>query len=355
MLIGVDKTTFLVYNVFSDRVAETREACDRGSSCGDSLIFLEEKVMPKPFLSFDDQLNYLENNKNLTISDHEYAKRMLQQIGYFGLIGGYKTPFKNPTTKKYKDATNFEDIVALYKFDENLRELFLKYILQIERHMRSLLSYYFTDKHGEQQSHYLNPANYSSNPRYTTDIKHLISTLGNLATHSSDYPYINHQRTNYGNVPLWVLVSGITFGSLSKFYRFTTQDLKAKISKHFDKVNEKQLEQYLRVITKFRNVCAHNERLYSYQTKNDIPNTAIHQKLGISQSGSQYVCGKHDLFALVIAFRYLLPDDNFKKFKACLVRILKHYLKESGAMSETDLYRYMGFPSNWKKISGYRK
>ncbi len=311
--------------------------------------------MPKPFLSFDDQLNYLENNKNLTISDHEYAKRMLQQIGYFGLIGGYKTPFKNPTTKKYKDATNFEDIVALYKFDENLRELFLKYILQIERHMRSLLSYYFTDKHGEQQSHYLNPANYSSNPRHTTDIKHLISTLGNLATHSSDYPYINHQRTNYGNVPLWVLVSGITFGSLSKFYRFTTQDLKAKISKHFDKVNEKQLEQYLRVITKFRNVCAHNERLYSYQTKNDIPNTAIHQKLGISQSGSQYVCGKHDLFALVIAFRYLLPDDNFKKFKACLARILTHYLKESGAMSETDLYRYMGFPSNWKKISGYRK
>ena len=102
MLIGVDKTTFLVYNVFSDRVAETREACDRGSSCGDSLIFLEEKVMPKPFLSFDDQLNYLENNKNLTISDHEYAKRMLQQIGYFGLIGGYKTPFKNPTTKNIR-------------------------------------------------------------------------------------------------------------------------------------------------------------------------------------------------------------------------------------------------------------
>ena len=39
MPMGVDKTTFLVYNVFSDRVAETREACDRGSSCGGSLIF----------------------------------------------------------------------------------------------------------------------------------------------------------------------------------------------------------------------------------------------------------------------------------------------------------------------------
>ena len=311
--------------------------------------------MPKPFLSFDAQINHLENNKNLAIPDHDYAKRMLQQIGYFGLIGGYKTPFKNPTTKKYKDGTTFEDIVALYKLDENLRELFLKYILQIERHMRSLLSYYFTEKHGEQQSHYLNPANYSNNTRHAADVTRLISTLDNLANRNSDYPYINHQRTNYGNVPLWVLVSGITFGSLSKFYSYTTQDLKVKISKNFDKVNEKQLEQYLTVITKFRNVCAHNERLYSYKTKNDIPDTPLHQKLSISKNGSQYIYGKRDLFALVIAFRYLLPDQDFKKFKISLSRILNHYLESTGSMTEADLYKYMGFPNNWKKISSYRK
>ncbi len=310
--------------------------------------------MPKPFLSFDAQIAHLETNKNLTIPDHDFAKSMLRQIGYFSLIGGYKTPFKNPTTKKYKDGTTFEDILALYKFDENLRELFLKYILQIERHLRSLLSYYFTDKHGESQAHYLNPANYTSNPRCRADVARLISTLDNLANHNSDYPYINHQRNTYNNVPLWVLVSGITFGSLSKFYSFTTQDLKVKVSKNFDKVNERQLEQYLTVITKFRNVCAHNERLFSYQTRNDIPNTTLHQKLGIPQNGTQYVCGKRDLFAVVIAFRYLLPDEDFKKFKASLSRILKHYL-DSGAMTEADLYRYMGFPSNWKKISTYRK
>ena len=69
--------------------------------------------MPKPILSFEAQINHLEKNKNLTISDHDYTKRMLRQIGYFGLIGGYKTPFKNPTTKKYKNGTTFEDIVAL--------------------------------------------------------------------------------------------------------------------------------------------------------------------------------------------------------------------------------------------------
>lgn len=326
-----------------------------GVPAGTPLFFLEGEHHAEAILSFEAQINHLETTKKLTISDHDYAKRMLHQIGYFGLIGGYKTPFKNPTTKNYKDGTTFEDIVALYKFDENLRELFLKYILQIERNIRSLLSYYFADKHGEQQSHYLNPANYSNNPRHAADITRLISTLDNLANRNSDYPYINHQRTTYGNVPLWVLVSGITFGTLSKFYSFTTHDIRVKISKNFDKVNEKQLEQYLSVITKFRNVCAHNERLYSYTTKNDIPNTTLHQKLGIQKIGSQYTYGKRDLFALVIAFRYLLPDNDFKKFKASLSRIIKHYLETSGALSETDLYQYMGFPNNWKKITSYHK
>ncbi|MBO7253887.1 MAG: Abi family protein, partial [Clostridia bacterium] len=130
---------------------------------------------------------------------------------------------------------------------------------------------------------------------------------------------------------------------------------KVKISKNFEKVNEKQLEQHLSVITKFRNVCAHNERLYSYKTKNDIPSTDIHKKLGIQKNGSQYVFGKHDLFSVVISFRYLLSDEDFKKFKSSLSRILKRYVDSTNAMTETDLYKYMGFPINWKKISTYKK
>lgn len=243
--------------------------------------------MPKPFLTFDAQISYLENDKNLVIQNHDYAKTMLKQIGYFSLIGGYKAPFKNPTTRKYKDGTRFEDIVALYYFDENLRELFLKYILKIERHIRALLSYHFTEKHGEQQSEYLNPANYAMNGRNAGGINRLVSTLGNLANHNSDYPYINHQRQMYGNVPLWVLFNGVTFGSLSKFYSFTTQDIQTKVAKNFDKVNRKQLEQYLSVITKFRNVCAHGERLFSYQTRNDIPDTDLHVKLGIPKKAKR--------------------------------------------------------------------
>lgn len=288
-------------------------------------------------------------------ADHTFAEAILKQVGYFSLIGGYKTPFKNPSTQKYKDGTRFEDIVALYHFDENLRELFLKYILKVERHIRTLLSYHFTEKHGESQSMYLNPANYSSNPRYAIGIRRLISSLDHLANRNSDYPYINHQRQVYGNVPLWVLTNGVTFGSLSKFYEYTTQDIQSKVARNFEKVNQKQLEQYLSVMTKFRNVCAHGERLYSYQTRNDIPDTALHQKLRIAKTGTQYSMGKHDLFAMVIVFRYLLSDDDFKRFKASLTNVIRHYLKTPGAMDEVALYTYMGFPASWSKITAYKK
>ena len=311
--------------------------------------------MPKQFLSFEAQIHYLETDKNLRIPDHEYAKTMLKRIGYFSLIGGYKLPFKNPTTQKYQDGTRFEDIVALYHFDENLRELFLKYILKIERHIRALLSYHFTEKYGEQQSEYLNPANYAMSRKNADGINRLVSALGKLANHNSDYPYINHQRQAYGNVPLWVLFNGVTFGSLSKFYGFTAQDIQSKVAKNFDKVNQKQLEQYLSVITKYRNVCAHGERLFSYQTRNDIPDTALHAKLGIPKNGSQYIMGKHDLFAVVITFRYLLPSEDFTRFKASLTSVIQHYLRSPGAMSDIDLYRYMGFPSNWKKLTAYKR
>lgn len=311
--------------------------------------------MPKPFLSFDEQIDHLTNLKNLTISNVDYAKQMLQQIGYFGLIGGYKAPFKNRTTKKYIDGTTFEDIVSLYKFDENLRELFLKYLLQIERHLRSLISYYFTEKHGEQQTHYLDKANYIADPGYAKEVSLLIGTLSDLANKNSDYQYINHQRIKYNNVPLWVLINGITFGSLSKLYNLITPDLKVKVSKNFNKVNEKQLRQHLCVLTKFRNVCAHNERLFSYQTKDDIPDTEIHKKLGLPKNGSQYIFGKRDLFALVVSFKYLLPDEDFQKFFASLTKIIRHYMNSSSAIPESTLLKYMGFPSNWKKISTLEK
>ena len=309
---------------------------------------------PKPFLTYEQQLYKLTSEKNLVINDREYAEKMLKQIGYFALVSGYKELFRNPTTKKYKDGTTFEEIVALYKFDASLRELFLKHLLIIEQKMRSLLSYYFTEHYGEKQLHYLSRTSYNYIPKHEAGIDRLIDTFRNIALKSTDYYYITHQRNKHGNVPLWVLVKVLTFGNMLYMYRYLPQKLQIAISKNFEKVNEKELFQYLQVLTKYRNVCAHNERLFSYRTKDNIPDTSVHAKLGILKKGSQYTCGKNDLYSVVIAFRYLLEREDFKQFKGRLGMTINQFVTMTTNVTESELLMKMGFPVNWKKISSYK-
>lgn len=90
----------------------------------------------KQFLTYDEQICFLEETKGLTISDKEYAKRILLKTGYFPLINGYKEVFKKSTFNQFKKGIRFEDIYELYCFDNDLRNIFLKYILMVERNIK---------------------------------------------------------------------------------------------------------------------------------------------------------------------------------------------------------------------------
>ena len=309
--------------------------------------------MPKPFLTYEQQLIKLRDEKHIVIADEAGTLCKLQQVGYYSLVSGYKHLFRLPAQKIYKDGTAFEELVSLYEFDEALRELFLHYLLHIERHVRSLLSYYFTEKYGEAQSAYLLKTNYNYVQKHQQGIDRLVHELQKL-TLTTQHSYIAYQQNTYHNVPLWVLVNALTFGTLSKMYFFFPFDLQSKVSKNFAHVNEKQLGQFLAVMTKFRNVCAHNERLFSYRSKDAIPDMELHAKLGIPKGRGLYQCGKNDLFAVVIAFRYLLPKQEFLVFKRALTTQIDNFLKSTTHISEEELLHAMGFPANWKKISLYR-
>lgn len=309
--------------------------------------------MAKPFLTYDEQVKKLRNEKKLLINDSSVAKEALKNIGYFSLVGGYKTPFINSMTRIYQNNATFDDILALYHFDLSLRELIFKYICEVECQIRQLLSYHFCAVHGEQQSAYLNPTNYNLNLKSTSDIYRLINILDYQSNKNQDHAYVVHQRTVYHNVPLWVLVNTLTYGQISKLYALLPFKLQSSISKNFSHVNEKQLEQYLKVLTLFRNVCAHNERLYSFRTQIDFPNTKLHAKLKIPQKGTQYIFGKRDLFGVTIAFRYLLPQKSFLDFKHSLIKIMRTYHMQSSQLSETTLLSAMGFPSNWASITRF--
>ncbi len=311
--------------------------------------------MSKIFLNYDQQIEKLKHEKNLLINDTAYAKEILRQMSYYSLIGGYKDIFKNPTTNKYKDGTRFEDIVELYYFDEALRQLFLKYLIKVENEIKSQLSYYFTEKNGERQTAYLNKANYNYRGRKNQkDIERLIKILEAHVTKPTTYHYINHAQKKYGNVPLWVLTNALTFGNISKMYMLLPQDIQSKVSKNYPYINEKQMISILTILVKFRNVCAHGERLFTYRTIDSIPNLPLHIKLNIVKKGAQYINGKNDLFSVVIALRYLLNNNWYKKFIKELKALIDKYFKKHDSISEQELYEKMGFPENWRKITRYK-
>ena len=310
--------------------------------------------MIKPFLTYQQQIQKLMEEKHLIVNDVKFAMEKLHELGYFTLIGGYKAPFRDPMTRVYIENTTFEDIYALYQFDNQLRELFFQYLCQIEKRMHSLISYAFCEQYGELQNAYLNPENYNYSIRNQNGVNKLISIMERLANRNINYEYLVYQRRIYHNVPLWVLINALTFGQLSKMYSFLPFHIQSNISRQFTRVNERELEQYLKVLVLYRNICAHNERLFSHKVYSEIPNTILHQKLGIAQNGTQYVYGKKDLFGVVIAFRYLLPKEQFINFKHVLTKQIEKYLSQSQRISESKLLELMGFPQNWKMITRYK-
>ncbi len=309
------------------------------------------KKNKKAFSTFDDQIDYLKNVKKLEIPDEKYARDTLKRICYYSLIAGYKDIYKDPDTGYYKEGTTFDDIVNLYEFDEKLRSVLLQYIFKIEDHIKSLVSYYFSEKYGSMQEAYLNIENYDYIKSNKVEIDKMIHIFSVLANKNTDYEVINHARSKHKNVPLWILVTAMTFGNIYKMYSALTNDLKTKISSAYVCVRPAELEMLLAVTSKFRNVCAHRERLFTYKANKCIPDMPIHQSLGIPKdSDGEYIYGKSGLFAVVITMYYLLPTDDFIDFKKSIRHLLKQYLKSTPVYSEKEFLHIIGFPPNWFSI-----
>lgn len=147
----------------------------------------------------------------------------------------------------------------------------------------------------------------------------------------------------------------MTFGQLSNMYSLLNSREQSKVSKLYPNVSEKELAQYLSALTLFRNTCAHKERLFSFHLrKRYFPDTKLHHKMKIPKKGNQYILGKNDYFGLVIAFRYLLPKDDFLSFKSNLKRTIDKYCKKNSRLTKEELLSQMGMPSNWKNITRYK-
>ncbi len=301
----------------------------------------------KKFFSYDEQLNLLER-KGLEFPDRDEAIRLLKEHSYFDLINGYKYPFKKEGGN-YKLHTTFEDIHLLYCFDDDIRFALIRAIMEVEIHIKSLLSYAFCECFGSDEEQYLNPDNY--NCLGNEVFQKFKAIVQNTLNDCDKFSYMKHQKDMYGNVPLWVLVKALTFGTISKMYSFQKPQIQVQICKEFKSVSENALETFLDLLTRFRNVCAHNERLFDYKYyKRGIVDTDIHAKLQIGKRNGQYKKGKSDFFAALIALKYLLSESSFNMLIDDIDESMERLFNSTHQLQPEQLYKYMGLPSNWREI-----
>ena len=302
----------------------------------------------KPFRTYQELLDILSSQKGMIVEDNEQAIDLLKRCGYFALVVGYKKPFKQKNGK-YKPRTTLDDLYKLYVFDSDLRALFLKYILIIENHIKSLLSYAFCMKYGDDEKAYLFAPNYAYTERNAEGINKLIEKLSAaLHSHDNRYPYIRHQKAKHNNVPLWVLMKAMSFGVVSSMYSFLPQSIQQGISREFAHVNEGMLVQMLDLLARVRNVCAHNERLFNYRyNKGSIDDMPAHKALCIPRGKmGVYQRGKRDLLAAILVLFYLLPKKDFIEFASSLDTMISCFLNEERIIQTLQLYKDMGLVEN---------
>ena len=162
------------------------------------------------------------------------------------------------------------------------------------------------------------------------------------------HKYIKHYLHEKKEVPpLWVLINRFTFGDLSRFYTCLPGDIQLNIckkiekerileygkdrSKHFG-YNIHELETALRIGCHFRNICAHDGRLF-----NSV----------IKHSSKTYHLGH-----IPAKIKSFVSKQAYAKYKQELISLRENYLDKFPKSYDIDylFVKKMNFNQNWMNI-----
>src|SRR5574344_49140 len=303
----------------------------------------------KVFKTLDEQIEIMKS-KNLVIDDIDYTKRVILRENYFFLMG-YRHLFLNVDDRKhFKNGTNFRELYSLFYFDRQLRNIIFKNVLIIENNCKSIFAYVLSQKYGYKEDDYLKPENYNRSPDRVKQVNDLLRKMRRqIRVNGAQHEATKHYITNYGYIPLWIVVKVLSFDITSELYTILKKTDQIEIAKYFN-VDVDSLISFLPVLSNYRNLCAHEDILYDHHTQKVIPDNMYHSRLNIPFIDGEYIYGKGDLFSVVLIFKYLLSPDDFRLFMKELtyeVDSLSGKLKTIGI--DTVLDR-MGFPTNYTDI-----
>ena len=307
-------------------------------------------MIEKQFKNLDEQIEILKH-RGMTITDNNYTKTVLLRENYF-FLNGYRHLFmKRREENDYIEGTTFEELYSLFLFDRSIRNLFFKYLLVIENNLKSITSYQLSKKYGYRERDYLKPKNFTQHPDKQRQLNDLLKKMKRqIRVNGSQHTATLHYVSNYGYIPLWILVKVLSFGIVSEMYSVLKSEDQRDIARIYG-VEVEDFMTYLPILANYRNLCAHEDILYENKTQKEIDDTIYHQILGIPKEDGEYIYGKHDLFALVIIMKQLLQNEDFKNMSIELDNIIQTLNYNLHTITIDKVFKRMGFPSNWKELA----
>lgn len=303
----------------------------------------------KIFKTLDEQIDILKN-RGLIISDVEKAKNILFRENYF-FINGYRHLFQRPNIdNEFIAGTTFDELYGTFVFDRNIRNIMFKYILIIENNMKSIISYYLSRKYGFKEKEYLNPKNFNQDSIKVRQVYDVLNKVKRqIRVNGSQHAATSHYISNYGYIPLWILVKVLSFGIVSELYGILKPEDQLTIAKVYN-LDPETLITYLQLLSNFRNLCAHEDILYDHRTQRSIPNCKYHVILNIEKDDDEYKYGKNDLFALIIIMKEMLTKDEFNDVLYQIGYEIDILDGKIDTVPLNAILNKIGFPDNFREI-----
>jgi abortive infection bacteriophage resistance protein len=295
----------------------------------------------KPAVSIPDQIELLKR-RGMVVGDDARAKHYLKFISYYRLRA-YWLPFEVPAVNDgdhaFLEGTAFEDVLALYIFDRELRLLILDAIERVEVALRAQWAHHMAMTHG--------PHGYLDQGLYKREDRHgrAITALSEEFKRSRD-TFAEHYRRKYSSPklpPVWMAAETISFGQLSKWiFNLSRSADRNAIARPFG-LDERVLTSFCHHMSYIRNICAHHGRLWNkrFTVTMTVPRSPA--KLALAVRGAEPRHLHNTLVMLDFLLSIIAPGTEWRARVVALIDGCP--LAQPAAM---------GFPSDWRTRPAWR-
>lgn len=210
-------------------------------------------------ISIQDQIDLLKR-RGLIIDDEQHAKDALSVISYFRLADYWRPMEASHTTHIFIEGTHFNDILKLYQFDKELKNMVFAAIQTIEIAMRTKIIHHFSIADGAFW--YMDAHLFADHSLFASHLEKLNKELQRAKDEFITDHYKKYGREHFP--PSWKTLEVASLGSLSKLYEnYASRRVKNLVARDFNVMQYVFLSSWLVCLTVLRNCCAHHARLWN--------------------------------------------------------------------------------------------